>query len=48
MGFVKPASAEEKRDLGRVRVSFMASGGRAYNSSEQKLLFWDDGESGGV
>lgn len=40
-------SVVEKRDLGRVRVSFMASGGRAYSSSVLSAVACARGDSGG-
>lgn len=47
LGLERQPSAVEKRDLGRVRVSFMASGGSAYSSSELRVLVCAEGDSGG-
>lgn len=47
LGLERQPSVVEKSDLGRVSVSFMASGGRAYSSSELKVLPCAEGDSGG-
>lgn len=46
-GLERQPSVVEKRDLGLVRVSFKASGGRAYSSSELRVLACAEGVSGG-
>ena len=47
LGLERQPSVAEKRDFGRVRVSFMASGGRAYSSSELRVWACAEGDSGG-
>lgn len=47
LGLERQPSVVEKRDLGRVSVSFMASGGRAYISSALRVLACAEGDSGG-
>lgn len=47
LGLDRQLSVEEKRDLGRLSVSLVALGGRAYSSSTLQALECGEGDSGG-